>query len=96
MSELRPCPFCGGEAEISQYYYTDEDTPLTVARCEECGATVTETGNAYASELWNRRTVDVDELNRMVERYETLAKVSNVQLMDISILTAKIRKAIYK
>lgn len=94
MNELRPCPFCGGEAEIAQYYHTNKDTYFTVTECTECSATVTETDDAYASELWNCRTVDIDELNLMVERFETLAKVSNVQLMDISVLAAKIRKAV--
>lgn len=35
MSELKPCPFCGGEAEIR--HQTDPDAVVYFARCNLCG-----------------------------------------------------------
>ena len=52
MAELKPCPFCGGNAEIKKY------TRFWVA-CDDC---LTESA-AYATkeeaiEAWNRRAED--------------------------------------
>lgn len=59
MTELKPCPFCGGEADISrwggflsQYYY--------IVQCKECvGMVMTKpsvnASEAEAIEAWNRR-----------------------------------------
>lgn len=66
-NELKPCPFCGGEAEIAQYYNITEDTYCICAGCTQCGATVEETDDDHASELWNRRTVNVDELGKIAD-----------------------------
>lgn len=35
---LKPCPFCGGEAELSLHY--DYDEMVSVVRCTECPAFV--------------------------------------------------------
>ena len=54
MVELRPCPFCGGKAELE-----DLGWPHHVY-CTACGARVTsilydEEGDQEAIEKWNRR-----------------------------------------
>ena len=69
MSELKPCPFCGGEADIFSDYERshDEDGPMGVyyAACAKCGASGgmrVEAGESFradasktVAEQWNRR-----------------------------------------
>lgn len=57
MEELKPCPFCGGEAEIVDI----DPTPHYVAEthwvaCKECKASTNYSKNRdKAIEAWNRR-----------------------------------------
>lgn len=60
MNELKPCPFCGGEAgihfhsELNEYYISEIDAVYIY--CKHCDAT---TGpflkKEVAIEAWNRR-----------------------------------------
>ena len=59
MSEigLRPCPFCGGNAQLSEFGW-----PHSVY-CIECGAKVASTlcfekGKADATKKWNQRVYE--------------------------------------
>lgn len=65
MSELKPCPFCGGEARLSQYPFCD------IILCENEGCFIKPSlsmshVNADHSqqhlliEAWNRRATDGD------------------------------------
>ena len=60
--KLKPCPFCGGEAAVSERY--DE---YCAVRCITCGAktnfSMTKKG---AIELWNRRK----PIDKIVEQLE--------------------------
>ena len=65
--ELKPCPFCGGEAEISAT--GDYDEIVVSVRCTECTARVRLADDsrdrdfdklkAEAVAAWNRRAADV-------------------------------------
>ena len=57
-NDLRPCPFCGGEARLKEY----KPTVSGVAICTECGARSPicrgdHTGGweMHAADAWNRR-----------------------------------------
>ena len=53
MSELKPCPFCGGEASIAKGH---DGELLPWVMCRECGAeTYCFDSVAEAIEAWNRR-----------------------------------------
>jgi len=57
-NELKPCPFCGGEAEIVQY-----GTPRysTIIECQECGCKL-ENGETFNhGNAWNRRDKEAGE-----------------------------------
>lgn len=53
MSELKPCPFCGGEAgyESTQHKYG----VVHSIYCEECGVETARLSRDEAIEAWNRR-----------------------------------------
>ena len=70
-NELKPCPFCGGEAEICSHYFEEEDMTLWQARCKERPYAVEHpcyTADSFISfdnkeqaiEAWNRRANDAD------------------------------------
>lgn len=73
MSELKPCPFCGGEAEVKSHYYESDDLTLWQVRCKARWYDVVEKRECYAAdsfvsfrteteaiEAWNRRANDGD------------------------------------
>ena len=90
---LFKCPFCGdARVRLEQNAYD-----AWYVHCTNCGARgpLSPVCNRnFAVDSWNRRTVDVDELELMAKRFEDLAKVSRAQLVDVSVLAAKIRKAV--
>ena len=56
-TELRKCPFCGGEARIIGSVGT-----VFWVKCKECGAeTHGEITKQRATEMWNRRAGERDE-----------------------------------
>ena len=64
--ELKPCPFCGGEAETWSNYFDEKDMTLWQVRCKErpyavehpcytADSFVSFTTEAEAVEAWNTR-----------------------------------------
>ena len=63
MAELKPCPFCGGTAQLDHDYAGV--SVYAKVRCTNCGATTramkistTESCDMKAAEAWNRRAND--------------------------------------
>lgn len=63
MQELKPCPFCGGEAELSKYYPGFSRKSYVMVRCRSCRAN---TGD------WRRRDIAVARWNRRIENPRTV------------------------
>lgn len=61
MTELKPCPFCGGEPKVT------ERNGLSFFWCGECGTTSKIAKESEAREDWNRRPAE-DDLKAEVER----------------------------
>ena len=81
MEKIKPCPFCGGEAEVRPSYLASYSNPAPFyVRCMKCGAT----GNLYcateqeAIEQWNRRAYYKD-LKDGVIYTATIPQVQSVQ-----------------
>ena len=78
MSELKRCPFCGGEAELITTYDTE------MVRCKKCfGKTQTFTGDyydegqmcgMYAIPAWNTRIPMQNIVERLEEQAEECRK----------------------
>lgn len=52
MDELKPCPFCGGEARL------DMDFDWSYVYCINCQAQIERAWKKEAIEAWNRRAED--------------------------------------
>ena len=61
--ELKPCPFCGGEALVDMHYHSPHGSiKLFYVICRMCLATTRkELREDKAIEIWNTRTEKDDE-----------------------------------
>lgn len=99
MQKLKPCPFCGGRAYLSERmnggYYVE---------CESINGCLAESGNydtkGQAIEAWNRRAVDTDGLLRIadeleVDYYDRQYTISVEEVLEFEReMAARIRKAV--
>ena len=65
MAKLKPCPFCGGDAEMEIKYGDYGYTPhIYSVKCKRCNAKIGKVSNNYADlsddvvNAWNRRASD--------------------------------------
>ena len=61
MEELKPCPFCGGEADLTHY-----EIDGYLALCTKCDAMIENWFEAKeaAIEAWNRRAYEKDSTRK--------------------------------
>ena len=53
--ELKPCPFCGGEAEVRKFTETKYFVQCFFVQCKSCLIGSTFTSEQLAVDAWNRR-----------------------------------------
>ena len=76
MSELKPCPFCGGEAEIERMGSSRQSMIVCCSMCGakvECGSTVVEQAN------WNTRTEHTEQSIPQIKRKAIEHPVKDMQ-----------------
>ena len=101
-NELKPCPFCGGEAELKCLPVIKGATWF--AACSGCSASSSSSNTEEeATEKWNRRTVDVDMLqlvafeldgNYRAKDYPNIETFCNLINVTDSVQAERIRKAV--
>ena len=58
-AELKPCPFCGGEAEVHKHYPPFGRRVIVTVRCTKCRSNSGNWGRTdKAIESWNRRMTE--------------------------------------
>lgn len=72
MSELKCCPFCGGEAEFVKMGIA-KDIPLGFVRCTECGIRLRQENctEDFARNEWNRRILVDNIVENIVTSLES-------------------------
>lgn len=81
--QLKPCPFCGGEAELCSTRLSEDCMGAYVA-CTSCHTQTDMMEDAYAPfedavSAWNRRTLN-PALQQVVEALEPFARYAEVLL----------------
>ena len=65
-TELKPCPFCGGEARVARGFNYGERGSIRWVCCSKCGAMTRSDLHKTeedAAKAWNKRVFDVTEEN---------------------------------
>ncbi len=61
MDKLKPCPFCGGEAEFHpQEHHMNSMWSHNTICCPNCDLKMQDVSKTKLLEKWNRRAKDVD------------------------------------
>ncbi len=69
MAELKPCPFCGGEADCNNSGFMKDGKPMWAVECLTCGVVTELCGTAEeATEAWEKRTEPVQSWTPVAER----------------------------
>ena len=69
---LRECPFCGGEAEATEY----NDSDYTIM-CKNCHAEIGWREKAEAIAAWNRRADHLPDATKMVSNADRIRSMSD-------------------
>ena len=60
--KMKPCPFCGGEAEVVSYTTTRARIPQYHPNCKSCKCWESCLSEEEAIAVWNRRCGEVEEV----------------------------------
>lgn len=79
--ELKPCPFCGGEAETEgQRNYMGNDF-RSIVICRKCGAQIRRDGTVSVADLVYKQAIEAwntrKPMDRIVEQLEGLPNVNS-------------------
>ena len=89
MTELKPCPFCGGERLLEAMQKPVGAGEYFMIKCADCSAEITRTSKRKAVEAWNRRATNdwvsvADRLPDKDGRYVVFEKRSDgVETVDV-------------
>lgn len=62
MTELKPCPFCGGEAEVMETWaYGCAEKHIQCKKCAIRTQSVPFRQKGVATRAWNRRVAEIDK-----------------------------------
>lgn len=77
--KLKPCPFCGGEAEM-----LGEDDGMYQVVCQNCAANIDDFDDEkeVAAEKWNTRTTEKD-LNEQIGRFKKYAEALENEIKEL-------------
>ena len=77
--ELKPCPFCGGEAEFIQKGISG-NIRLGFVKCNECGIKLKQENctENYARDAWNTRK----PIKKIVEELEEKVELAHKRYVD--------------
>lgn len=100
MAELKPCPFCEGEAETVSSRVA-EDATETRAYCKSCGARTEGIEAAYseheaAASDWNTRPLEFQLLQEQERAEKDDLRILNARLNQEQEMTEKLKKALSK
>lgn len=76
--ELKPCPFCGGEAEVVSMHYRDEDLTLWQVRCKTRPYDVDDENRCYTADSF----ISFDDKEKAIEAWNTRAERTTQNVTD--------------
>ena len=69
IEKLKPCPFCGGEAEVRKFTETKFFVQCFFVQCKSCLIGTTFKSEHEAVKVWNRRYTVFSKLKKVVREW---------------------------